>query len=180
MLLLPGALAAQDRAWDGQLHQGDLSLELGFGFGAHGEGFGYGIAAVPGAEWIFADWKIGDRLPLAVGVGAKGAVEYIPATGLGFGADALASVHLGFKGLEVAEFLQGFDVYTALGAGIVYVGEADVPFGLVFPALYAGAAWYFRENLALYLEGVYRNGWKAVGYGGAVFGFRLKRASDIS
>jgi hypothetical protein len=173
--LLPASLRAQVENWDGQLHQGDLTFELGFGFGAHGNGFGYGIAAAPGVDWIVADWRLGEVVPLALGIGAKGAVEYIPAGGVGAGADALATIHLGFRGLEASRFIQALDVYTAAGAGLVFVGEASVPFGLVFPAIYAGAAWFLRENFALYLEGVYRKGWRAVGYGGATFGIRLRR-----
>ena len=175
VVLLPDELFAQAPDRDGQLQKGDLSFELGVGFGAHGPGFGYGIAVLPGVEWILADWKLADVLPLAVGIAAKGSAEYIPGTGLGLGADALASVHLGFNGPDAAEFFQNLDVYAAFGAGVVFVGEANVPFGLVIPAIYVGAAWYFKENLAVYLEGVYRNGLKAVGYGGAVIGFRLKR-----
>ena len=174
--LLPASLFAQEADWDGQLHRGDLSFELGFGFGAHGNGFGYGIAAVPGVEWILADWRLGEVVPLALGIGAKGAVEYIPAGGIGAGADVLASIHLGFRGLESSRFIQALDVYTAAGAGMVFLGGASVPFGLVFPTIYAGAAWLLRENFALYLEGVYRRGWRVVGYGGATFGFRLRRA----
>ena len=173
--LLPATLFAQESDWDGRYHKGDMSIELGVGFGAHGPRYGYGVAGVPGAEWTVADWKIGRVVPLAVGVAAKGSVERIPATGLGLGADILAAFHLGFRGLDVLEFYQNLDVYTAVGAGVVYLGEADVPFGLVFPAIYGGVAWYFKENLAVYLEGVYRNGWRAVGYGGAVIGARLKR-----
>jgi len=172
---LPATLGAQAPERDGQLHKGDLSFELGAGFGAHGPGFGYGIAVLPGVDWILADWELADVLPLAVGIGAKGCAEYIPGTGLGLGLDALASVHLGFIGRDAAEFLQNLDVYAAFGAGVVFLGEANVSFGMVIPAIYAGAAWYFEENLAVYLEGVYRNGLKAAGYGGAVIGFRLKR-----
>ena len=87
-------------------------------------------------------------------------------------------MHLGFAGLDVSEFLRNLDVYTGFGVGLVYLGEADVAFGLVFPAVCIGAAWYFRENLALYLEGSYRNGWRAVGYGGAAAGVRLKKQPD--
>jgi hypothetical protein len=177
VVLLPGRLSAQATVRDGQLHQGDLGLELGLGFGAHGTGFGFGIAALPGIDWTLADWKLGGAAPLALGVGAKGSVEFIPATGVGVGADALVSLHTGFKGLDTARFLQNLDVYTALGIGAVYVGEATVPFGLVFPAVYLGGAWYFRENLAVYFEAVYRNGLKTVGYGGAGVGLRLKRSS---
>ena len=175
IVLLSAALPAQAADWAGQYHKGDVSVGLGLGFGSHGTGFGYGIAFVPGAEWIPADWKLGAAVPLAFGVAVKGTVEYIPATGIGFGADALAAIHLGFNGLDASEFVQGLDVYTAIGAGVVYVGEASVPFGLVFPAVYTGAAWYFRENLAVYIEGAYRNSWKAVGYGGATVGFLLKK-----
>jgi hypothetical protein len=173
--ILTSALSAQAADWEGQYHRGDLSVELGLGFGSHGMGFGYGTALVPGVEWIAADWKLGAAVPLALGVAVKGTVEYIPATGLGFGADALAAIHLGFKGLDASEFVQNLDVYTAFGAGAVYVGDASVPFGLVFPAVYTGVAWYFRENRAVYIEGLYRNGWKAVGYGGATVGLFLKK-----
>lgn len=173
--LLPATLFAQETNWDGQYHKGDLSFELGVGFGAHGSGFGYGLAVLPGAEWTVADWKIGEAVPLAVGVAATGFVELIPGTGLGLEADALLAFHSGFKGLDAPKFFQNLDVYTAIGAGVVFVGEASVPFGLVFPTIHGGFAWYFKENLAVYLEGVYRHGWRAVGYGGGAIGIRLKR-----
>ena len=173
---LPAQAEAAD--WEGQYQKGDLGVEIGLGFGSHGNGFGYGIAAVPAVEWIPAVWKLGATAPVAVGLAAKALIEYVPATGIGLGADALVLTHLGFDGLDVAEFLQNLDVYAGFGLGLVYLGDADVPFGLVFPTVYAGAAWYFRENLALYLEGSYRNGWKAVGYGGAAAGVRLKKPPE--
>jgi len=176
--LLAADLPAQAADWEGQYRKGDLGVEIGLGFGSHGDGFGYGIAAVPAVEWIPAVWKVGATAPLAVGLAAKGSIEYVPAAGLGLGADGLAFMHLGFAGLDVSEFLRNLDVYTGFGVGLVYLGEADVAFGLVFPAVCIGAAWYFRENLALYLEGSYRNGWRAVGYGGAAAGVRLKKQPD--
>jgi hypothetical protein len=176
--LLAADLPAEATDWEGQYDKGDLGVELGLGFGSHGDGFGYGIAAVPAVEWIPAVWKVGAAAPLAVGLAAKGSIEYVPAAGLGLGADALALMHLGFDGLDVSEFLQNLDVYAGFGVGLVYMGEADVSFGLVFPAVYTGAAWYFRKNLAVYLEGSYRNGWKAVGYGGATAGVRLRKPTD--
>ena len=175
LALLAAAAPAQAADWEGRYHKGDLGVEIGLGFGSHGDGFGYGIAATPAVEWIPAVWKVGAAAPLAVGLAAKGLIEYVPAAGLGFGADALALMHLGFDGLDVSEFLQNLDVYTGFGAGLVYLGEADVPFGLVFPAIYSGFSWYLKEKLAIYLEGVYRHGWRAVGYGGGVIGVRLKR-----
>ena len=109
MAILPATLFAQETGWDGRYNKGDLSIELGLGFGAHGAEAGYGVALVPGAEWIVADWKLGAAVPLAMGVGAKGFVELIPATGLGLGADALMDFHLGFKGLDASKFIQNLD-----------------------------------------------------------------------
>ena len=131
------------------------------------------MALVPGVEWILADWKITGAVPLALGVAAKGSIGVIPATGFAFGADALATLHIGFDGEDAPALYHNLDLYTAIGAGFLYIGKAGVPFDLVFPSVYLGIAWYFSENLAVYLEGVYRHGWRAVGYGGAVVGVRL-------
>lgn len=173
LTLLSVTLPAQNSEWNGQVQKGDLGIELGAGFGSHGAGFGYGVALVPGVEWILADWKVAGTVPLAFGVAAKGSIELIPATGVGFGADALVTFHLGFGGLGASEFFQKVDLYTAMGVGFVFIGEADVPFGMILPAVHLGSAWYSKETLAIYVEIVYRHGLRAPGYAGGVVGVRL-------
>jgi hypothetical protein len=168
----------QESSGEGRVLKRDLVFGLGGGFGAHGTGFGYGVALVPGAEWIMTDWRTAETLPTALGVAAAGFIELIPGTGLGLGADALVVLHMGFPRSNGSVFFQNLDVYAAMGGGVVYVGDAAIPFGLIFPTVSLGFAWYFRENLAVYLEGVYRNGWRAVGYGGAVIGIRMKRPPE--
>ena len=76
LALVPASLFAQEVNWEGLYHKGDFSLEVGVGFGYHG--VGYGLAVLPGAEWTVQDWKIGDVVPLAFGVTAKGFVEFVP------------------------------------------------------------------------------------------------------
>jgi hypothetical protein len=174
LTLVPASIFAQQVNWDGQYHKGDFSVEIGAGFGSHGSGYGYSVAALPGAEWTVADWKIGEVTPLAMGIAAKGFVEFIPGTGLGLGGGGFAAFHMGFKGLDIPEFFQNMDIYAGIGGGVVFVSGADVPFGLVLPTTYGGFAWFFKENVAAYLEGIYWYGWQADGFGGAVLGIRMK------
>ncbi|UCF97748.1 MAG: hypothetical protein JSV89_21670 [Spirochaetaceae bacterium] len=172
LAFVPATIFAQDVNWDGQYHKGDFSLEVGVGFGYHG--VGYGLAVLPGAEWTMADWKIGDVVPLAFGVTAKGFVEFVPGEGLGFGGGGFATFHMGFKGLDIPEFFQKLDWYAGLGAGILVVPWDSPTIGFSLPS-YSGLAYYFKDNMAVYLEGIYWYAPGVYGYGGGVVGIRMKK-----
>jgi hypothetical protein len=165
------AVFAQEGNWDGQYHKGDFNLEIGVGFGYHN---GYGLAVLPGAEWTIADWKIADVVPLAFGVTARGLVEFVPGEGLGFGGAGFATLHMGFKGLEAPEFFQKIDWYIGLGAGVLFVPWDDPKFGFALP-FYSGFAYFFKENMAVYLEGTYWYSGAVFSYGGGVVGLRLRK-----
>lgn len=172
LCLVPASVFAQEGNWDGLYHKEDLSLEIGVGFGYHG--VGYGLAVLPGAEWTVADWKIGDVVPLAFGVTAKGFVEFVPGEGLGFGGGGFATLHMGFKGLDIPEFFQKIDWYVGLGAGVLFAAWDDPTFGFAFPT-YSGLSYLIKDNLAVYLEGIYWRAWGVSGYGGGVIGLRLRK-----
>jgi hypothetical protein len=164
ILAIPGAAFAQKSNWDGLVHKGDLAAFLGVGFG-------WGFTIAPGVEWAFADVKIGDTVPLAFGVVGRGMVNFYPNYFTSYGIGALASAHMGLKGLDIPKFLQNLDFYIALGLGVSffnYVSSTydfgDVQFGF---ATTDGVAYYFNDKWAVYLEGTY---W---GYsGGGAIGVR--------
>ena len=164
ILAIPGAAFAQ-KSWDGLVHKGDFAAYLGIGFG-------YGFSVVPGVEWVFADVKISDTVPLAFGLTGKGLLNFYTNAWTSYGFGALATAHLGLKGLDIPEFLQNLDFYISLGLGLSwfswdagYVPLYDNPhFGF---ATADGVAYYINDKWAVYLEGTY------TGYvGGAVIGGR--------
>jgi hypothetical protein len=178
LFLIPASLFAQENPradWQGRYHKGDLTLEGGLGFGSHGEGNGYGVAFAPGAEWTLQDWKVGGRVPLAFGVAAKGFVELVPGEGVGFGAGGFATLHLGMLRAGFSDFLRKIDFVLGLGGGALVLPWDDPTFGLALPAIFGGASYFFKDNLAVYLEGVWWHGWEVAGFGGAVVGIRMRR-----
>jgi len=152
ILAIPGAAFAQKSSWDGLVHKGDFAAYLGIGYGT-------GFAIVPGVEWAFADIKAG-TVPLAFGLSAKGLLNFYPGFWSAYGLAALATGHLGLKGLDIPEFLQNLDIYVSLGLGLSYynweLGYAplfnDLRFGL---ATADGVAYYINDKWAVYLEGTY-------------------------
>ena len=164
LLAIPGAAFAQSN-WDGLVHKGDFAAYVGVGFG-------WGFTIAPGVEWAFADVKVGNTVPLAFGLAGKGMINFYPDYFTAYGVGALATVHLGLKGLDIPEFLQNLDFYIGLGLGISFfnynagstLDYGDVQFGF---ATADGVAYYFNDKWAVYLEGTY---W---GYsGGGAIGVR--------
>jgi hypothetical protein len=158
ILVIPGAAFAQKSNWDGLVHKGDFAAYLGVGVG-------YGFSIVPGVEWAFADVKAG-TVPLAFGVTGKGILNFYPGSYSAYGIGALATAHLGFKGLDIPEFLQHLDVYISLGLGLSYYSWAS-GFSPLFDnphlgfATADGVAYYFNNKWAAYLEFAH------IGYGAA-------------
>jgi hypothetical protein len=165
ILAIPGAAFAQKASWDGLVHKGDFAAYLGIGIG-------YGFSVVPGVEWAFADVKAG-TVPLAFGLSGKGILNFYPGFWSSYGLGALATVHLGLKGLDIPDFLQNLDFYLSAGLGMSYFSWAsgysplfsnDLHFGF---ATADGVAYYINDKWAVYLEGTY------MGYvAGAVIGAR--------
>jgi len=163
ILAIPGAAFAQ-KNWNGLVHKGDFAAYVGLGFG-------WGFTVVPGVEWAFADVKVGGVVPLAFGVSGKGIFNFYPGYFSSYGLGALATAHLGMKGLDLPEFLQNFDFYIGLGVGLSFFSYASYFYDYgAFRVGFAtadGVAYYFNDKWALYLEGTY---W---GYsGGAAIGVR--------
>ncbi len=172
LAVIPDVVFAQNENWDGYYHQGDFAFEVGLGFGYHVRS--YSVSVVPAAEWTMADWKIGRSVPLAFGVTAKGFVELVPGSGLAFGSGGFATFHMGLKGLDTAEFIQKLDVYAGLGLGLLAIPWESPAFGIAIP-LYGGLAYYFKDDMAAYLEGGGWCAWNVPGYGGVVLGLRWKK-----
>ena len=150
LLAIPATAFAQVENWDGNVHKGDFMAFAGVGFG------GYGFSIVPGAEWVFADWKVGDVVPLAFGVSAKGAINFYSSWWTSFGVGAFLTGHLGLGGLDIPEFLQKFDFYANLGLGLswfIYSGGWE-PYGnfRIGFASSEGVAYYFTDKFAAYAE----------------------------
>jgi hypothetical protein len=166
LLAIPAATFAQGTDWYGHFEKGDFSVGAGVGLGFGG--WGYGLSIFPGAEYTIADWRIGDTVPLALGVSARGLIGFSSYYGTVFGVGPFVAVHVGFRGLDIPEFFQKFDVYTALGLAVTFGGNTGLysPFGL---NSYGGFNYFLKENLALYLEGSY---WGY--YGGTTLGVLYK------
>jgi hypothetical protein len=148
---IPSTVFGQTANWDGQVHKGDFSA-----FG--GLGLGYGITIIPGVEYVWGDWKLGDVFPLAAGVAVKGAVNFYSDYWSSYGVAGLVTGHVGLKGLtDLPEFLQKFDFYAGIGLGFYYYSWAsgyvtsNDDFGLVFANM-EGTAFYINEKLAVYGE----------------------------
>ena len=164
LLAIPGAAFAQKSSWDGWVHQGDLAAYLGIGFG-------YGFSLVPGVEWTFVDVKFGDKVPMAFGVTGKGILNFYPGSWTSYGFGALATAHLGLKGLDIPEFLQHLDFYISLGLGLSwfswdagYTPAYDNPhFGF---ATADGVIYNFNDKWAVFLEGSYMGYAAAAAIGG--------------
>ncbi len=167
-LLIPATAFSQTVDWDGQVHKGDFSAFVGVGFGT-------GFTVVPGVEYAIVDFKAGDEVPLAVGVAAKGAINFYSSYWSSFGVGALGTLHLGFKGLDLPEFLQKFDVYISVGLGFSWFNYVGTPptwwekedFKVLFITA-NGVAYYINDKLAVYAEGNY---WVR---GGAALGVLFK------
>jgi hypothetical protein len=172
LLLIPGAAFADDVNWNGNFHKGDFALEAGLGLGW--TWWGYSLAVLPGAEWTIADWKIGNVFPLAFSAAAKGFVEFVPGSGVGFGGGGFGVFHVGFKDLDIPQFLQKLDWYGGVGVGVMIVPFDDPSFGIAVPS-FSGVSYFLKDNLAVYLEGIYWYSWNVYGYGGAVLGVRFKK-----
>ena len=163
VLALPSTVFAQ-KNWDGLVHRGDFAAFVGVGFG-------WGFTIAPGVEWCFADVKVGKTVPLAFGLMGKGMINFYPGFWTSYGVGALATAHLGLKGLDIADFLQRLDFYIGAGVGLSWFsydtgistyGSMNVGF-----ATADGVAYYFNDKWAIYLEGTY---W---GYsGGGAIGVR--------
>lgn len=154
LLVVPAAVFSQDMNWEGNYQKGDFSAFAGVGFG------GLGITIIPGVELSLAEWKVGDVVPLTFGVAAKGSINIYSSYWTAYGIGGLATVHMGFRGLDIPEFLQNFDVYASLGLGISFFNYTTVPsgygdnfyFGL---ATADGVAYFINEKFAVYAEGNY-------------------------
>jgi len=152
LLAIPASVFAQKVDWDGQVHKGDFAVYLGVGFG-------WGFTIAPGVEWAFAEWKVGDVVPLAFGLTGKGMINFYPSYFTSYGIGALVTVHLGFKGLDIPDFLQKFDIYASAGVGFSFFnydssfydyGESRFGF-----ASSNGTAYYFNDKFAAYFEYTY-------------------------
>jgi opacity protein-like surface antigen len=164
VLVLPSAAFAQ-KNWVGLVHKGDFAAYAGVGVG-------YGFSVVPGVEWAFADVKFGNTVPVAFGLTGKGILNFYPGFWSSYGLGALATAHLGLKGLDLPDFLQRLDFYISAGLGVSYFSWNsgytalfnDWHFGF---ATADGVAYYFNDKWAIYAEGTY------MGYvAGAVIGGR--------
>ena len=164
LLAIPATVFAQTENWDGHAHKGDFSAYVGVGIGS-------GITVIPGVEWIWGDWKLGDVFPIAAGVAVKGAVNFYTNYWSSYGAAGFVTAHVGFKGLDIPEFLQNFDVYAGVGVGFYYYNYSYVTTLDEFRFGFAnndGVAYYITDKFAVYGE---YNYW---GYNRGVLGVLYK------
>jgi len=167
LLMIPAAVFSQDINWEGNYEKGDFTVFAGVGLG-------YGFSIVPGLELSLAEWKAGDVVPLTFGVVVKGSINIYSSYWTAYGVGGLATVHLGFRGLDIPEFLQNFDVYASLGLGVSFFKYTSVPSGFGENSYFGiataeGVAYFINDKIAVYAEGNY---W-AYG-GGATVGALVK------
>lgn len=156
-------------SWDSHFKAGDTSLGIGAGLGL---GSWFSVAVYPEFEQVISDFKIGDTMPLAIGVAAKGMASiYIGGySGIVVGGGAFVPIHLGLKGLDL-DFMQNLDFYVAPGIAISFDTGAlgwTNPLGIGFGE-YTGINYFVDDNTAVYLEEMY---WGY--YWGGSVGLRLK------
>ena len=168
LLAIPATAFAQGVDWYGHFEKGNLSAGAGVGIGWGW--YGYGLSLYPSVEYTIADWRIGDTVPLALGVAGRGLVGFSNYYGTVFGVGPYVTFHVGFRGLDIPEFFQKFDVYTGLGLAVTFGGNLSA-FGVspVGFSSYGGFNYFVNEKFALYLEGNY---WGY--YGGSTVGVLFK------
>ena len=140
---------------------GDLALSVGIGYG-----FFWGAIDVSGgAEFILGKFVIADFLPLTYGAAVKASYySWNPGFGSDYldtylGGGAFATLHLGFKDLELPsglDYLNNVDTYIGLGAGFFsytwgYAGYRTTEFRIGLRAT-GGASYFFTPNFALTTE----------------------------
>ena len=166
LLTIPVSIFAAPKKtnWVGLVHRNDFAVYAGVGIGL-------GFTIAPGVEWCFADVKVGNVVPLAFGLAGKGMINFYPGFWTSYGVGALATMHLGLKGLDMPVFFQNFDFYISAGVGLSWFsynlgvsryGAMNVGF-----ATADGLAYYINKHWAVYLEGTY---WGFTG--GATIGAR--------
>lgn len=154
VLAIPGSAFAQS-SWNGLVHKGDFAAFVGLGLG-------WGFSVAPGVEWAFADVKFGNTVPVAFGLTGKGVINFYSGFWTSYGIGALATAHLGLKGLDIPEFLQNLDFYLSAGIAFSffdYDAGSTLDYGdskLGF-ATSDGVAYYINDKWAVYLEGNYFN-----------------------
>ncbi len=117
-----------------------------------------------GAEFMFAQVKIADILPITFGAAGRALIDpglfnsYVST--FSFGAGGFATAHVGFKELKLPSgfsWLSNVDSYVGLGVGFAsmtvstsYTGYTVKP-GLGI-STFEGATYYFNDNLGITTE----------------------------
>lgn len=153
--------------WDSHFNAGNVMLSGGLGLG--GFWYGLGLNLYPGVEVIFAQPDIGGVVPLSFGIAARGIFGFYPVPtlygGFDIGVSALATAHLGLKGLDLnSKFLNSLDFYIGLGLSVFFVRPysdyyLSYYFGdVVSPVQFAsfqGVNYFISDHFAIYLESTY-------------------------
>lgn len=153
--------------WDSHFNAGNVLLSGGLGLG--GFWYGLGLNLYPGVEVIFAQPDIGGVVPLSFGIAARGIFGFYPVPtlygGFDIGVSALATAHLGLKGLDLnSKFLNSLDFYIGLGVSVFFVRPYSSYFlgyylgDVVSPVQFAsfqGVNYFITNNFAIYLESTY-------------------------
>ncbi|MEK6794273.1 MAG: hypothetical protein AABZ39_05830 [Spirochaetota bacterium] len=153
--------AAKPLAITSWLKPGNFMMEVG----AHYSYFGFGVGG--GVEFVFAEWRIADVVPLQFGITARGYADFVPwwAWGSSFGVGGLATVHFSIKSLKLGiTFVDNLDFYIGLGVGFNIVPGWNTtylwywnPTGIGFWSS-DGVNYFITENLAIFAEYNYYGG----------------------
>ena len=172
MALVAGVAVADDELewWGSYYSPGNITVGATVGAAFSG---GLSLWAYPRAEMVF--YTLG---PVDFGAGVQGVVGTYTGTStatgyFGFGAGPYVSAHLGFRGLLCrfgvpgAEYLERFDLFSALGLGYQVYTAGGPSSGLSF-FNFSGFNYFLTDNLALSLTSTYYGSTFGGTFGGSI------------
>jgi hypothetical protein len=152
LIFLPGLAFGQTENWESHFDSGDISLSAGVGAAIGSWGFGF--TAYPGAELTLLTWEAGGVVPLSFGIALRGMIGFSSYYGFAYGAGAFATIHFGFKGLDIPQWVQDLDLYGGLGVAFSVSSRYTSGYGFGINS-YGGFNYFLSEKLALQVEANY-------------------------
>jgi hypothetical protein len=148
---VPSALFAQSGGLTSYYKPGNVALGVDVGFGNYYSSLS--VSGYPSFELFLAKFRIGDYLPLDIGVAVKGRLGLeagFGGAGLDAGVGGFVTAHLGFRGLPqgLDEILGKVDLFVGLGPTLDILGYYT---GLHFSE-YSGFSYFINDNFAVTLS----------------------------
>jgi hypothetical protein len=154
LAMISGFVFAKDISIDSLTNPGNLLATAGVGWG--------GVSG--GAEFMLAQIKIGDVIPITFGAGARAFVDpgifYSYFSSFTFGAGGFGTAHVGFKKLQLPgglSWLSNCDAYVGLGLGFASAAANTSYKSYTFSpgigiSTFEGASYYLNDKLAITAE----------------------------